>query len=196
MKPRVFSYCKSGWNLHMMPIGYLMIEHRLIERMIRLLSGGLKKIEKNKRADLKLIDIAVDFIRTYADKCHHGKEEDILFRDLIKKGISPEHRKAVKELIEEHKIGRTNVAKLIEARNEYENGVPRSLKDIKRHIKWLIEFYPKHIVKEDRQYFIPFMSYFDKKEQDEMLGEFCEFDNSPIQETYRNIVQKLESNKS
>jgi hemerythrin-like domain-containing protein len=67
-------YSKSGWNLQAMPVGYLMIEHRLIEKMIALLEKELGNIRKTKKAKPKFIDTAVDFIKTYADKCHHGKE--------------------------------------------------------------------------------------------------------------------------
>ena len=68
----------------MLPAGPLMIEHRLIERMIKILDRSLRKMEREKELDLNFIDTLVDFIRTYADRCHHGKEEDILFRDLSK----------------------------------------------------------------------------------------------------------------
>lgn len=64
------------------PIGPLMIEHRLIERMISEMKNETERIRNGEKPDLSFIETAVDFIRTYADACHHGKEEDILFRDL------------------------------------------------------------------------------------------------------------------
>ena len=69
----------------MKPIGALMIEHRLIERMIELMRLERESMSKHAKADTHFIEHAVDFIRTYADKCHHGKEEDILFRQLMDK---------------------------------------------------------------------------------------------------------------
>ncbi len=89
-----------------MPIGPLMIEHRLIERMIEAMGEELLLMEKEKKVDPPLIDMAVDFIRTYADRCHHGKEEDILFRDLRIKKLKDEQRRMMEELIEEHRFGR------------------------------------------------------------------------------------------
>ncbi len=195
MEYKGLPYCKSGWSLHMMPIGYLMIEHRLIERMIKIITDELSRINKKNKPDLVFTDIAIDFIRTYADKCHHGKEEDILFSSLSKKQLRPEHKKIMAGLIEEHKMGRLAVGKLVNAKDKYSQGDSGALKSIKRQLKWLTEFYPKHIVKEDKGFFIPSMGYFSEQEQDGMLLEFCEFDNSPIQETYRNIVQRLEKNK-
>jgi len=62
-----------------------MIEHRLIERMLSVFKKVLDKIESEHEVDPVFVDIAVDFIRMYADRTHHGKEEDILFRELNKK---------------------------------------------------------------------------------------------------------------
>lgn len=77
----------------MMPIGPLMIEHRLIERMVGLLSREIGTMREKGEMNLVFIEGAVDFFRTYADRCHHGKEEHILFRDLAMKTLSPDlHR--------------------------------------------------------------------------------------------------------
>ena len=76
----------------------LMIEHRLIERMIVQIKRVLSKIGKVEKVDPVFVDITVDFIRTYADRTHHGKEEDILFRDLKQKELSKENRQLMKFL--------------------------------------------------------------------------------------------------
>ncbi len=72
----------------MMPVVPLMIGHRPIERMIRAIGRELIRIEETREIDPGFVDMTVDFIRTYTDSCHHGKEEDILFRDLKGKPMS------------------------------------------------------------------------------------------------------------
>jgi len=52
-----------------------------------------EEINKTKQADPKFIDTAVIFIMTYADALHHGKEEEMLFRDLEYKTLSPGHKR-------------------------------------------------------------------------------------------------------
>src|SRR4030067_2195300 len=101
----------------MQPIGPLMIEHRLIERMITLMRCELTRIKDNVAVDPGFafvdpvfIDTAVDFIHTYADRCHHGKEEDLLFKALAAKDLSPEHRRAMDELIQGHVYAREDNA--------------------------------------------------------------------------------------
>ena len=51
----------------MLPIGPLMIEHRLIERLISLMEKEGAKIREDKLADIDFIDNCIDFIKTYAD---------------------------------------------------------------------------------------------------------------------------------
>jgi hemerythrin-like domain-containing protein len=189
-------YYKEFWeSVGMMPIGPLMIEHRLIERMVKVIRGELQKISEENEVDVLFIDTAVDFFRTYADRCHHGKEEDILFRDLDKKPLSTEHKKTMQELIQEHVYARKTVGRLVEAKEKYIQHDNNALEDIVAIISELVEFYPKHIEKEDKHFFIPVMKYFTKQEQDDMLQEFWEFDRKLIHEKYKAVVERLEGTK-
>jgi hemerythrin-like domain-containing protein len=110
--------------------GPLMIEHRLIERMLSVIKNVLGKIESENEVDPIFVDIAVDFIRIYADRTHHGKEEDILFRELNKKTLTSEDSQIMKELTEEHVFGRQTTKALIEANNRYRKGDESALPDI------------------------------------------------------------------
>ena len=179
----------------MLPIGPLMIEHRLIERMINILKAELEKIEKLKEVNPFFIDLSVDFIRTYADQTHHGKEEDILFRELKKKKLNSEHLKIMNELIEEHKFGRKTTKELVEAKDRYINGEAEAIKVIIERIKTLTNFYPKHIEKEDKHFFIPVMDYFTEKEKENMLIEGQIFDRKMIHRKYNHLVNTFEQER-
>jgi hemerythrin-like domain-containing protein len=173
----------------MKPIGPLMWEHRLIEHMVDLLRSEIDRITGRKTVNVILIEQAVDFFRTYADRTHHGKEEEILFRDLAQKKISPEHKKIMDELVREHIHGRELVRKLIEAKDLYVNGHPESLPHIARELRELVDFYPKHIEKEDKHFFFPCLDYLTQSDQDRMLREFRDFDRNMIHEKYRTVVE-------
>jgi hemerythrin-like domain-containing protein len=172
----------------MKPIGPLMWEHRLIEKMLAVAGREAEKIRESRKVDPVFIDSVVDFIRTYADRTHHGKEEDILFRDLANKKMSPDHARIVDELIEEHKHGRAAVKRLVEAKNRYLAG-EETLPEIAECLTELAEFYPCHIEKEDKHFFYPILDYFSAGEQDAMLREFSEFDRRMIHEKYRKVVE-------
>jgi hemerythrin-like domain-containing protein len=180
----------------MMPIAPMMIEHRLIERMIDVMKEELDRLQRKNEVSPFFIETAVDFIRTYADRCHHGKEEDILFRDLKKKNLSQEHERIMNELIEEHIWGRKTTGRLVEANDRYLNGDDKAIEAIIDCVRSLAEFYPKHIEKEDKHFFIPVMEYFSKEEQDAMLQEGYEFDKKLIHEKYENVVVSAEQNSA
>jgi hemerythrin-like domain-containing protein len=179
----------------MLPIGPLMIEHRLIERMIEILNDELNLIRKEKEINPVFIDNAVDFIRTYADQTHHGKEEDILFRELLEKEISGEHKNTMEELIEEHKFARKTTGDLVKAKEEFMNGNEDAINTVIEKMQRLVDFYPNHIDKEDNHFFKPVMDYFTKEEQDAMLKEGQIFDRRMIHRKYNSLVKDYESNR-
>ncbi len=176
----------------MMPIAPLMIEHRLIERMIKVMKNEIDGISKTGKARPEFIDEAVDFIRTYADRCHHGKEEDILFRQLSERKVSDHHRQIIDELLEDHVRARTLTANLVAAKVSYVSGERQALDDIRAIMSALVKFYPVHIEKEDRHFFIPCMEYFSAHEQDLMMEAFAEFDRTLIHEKYREVIERFE----
>jgi hemerythrin-like domain-containing protein len=173
--------------------GPLMIEHRLIERMITLVQKKLNQIESTNQVNPLFIDTVVDFIRIYADRTHHGKEEDILFKKLSNKQMSDQNRRIMDELLDEHVLGRKTTKELVEANAQYRSGEKTALTVIVSRLKRLVDFYPKHIEKEDKVFFPAYMHYLSDEEDQLMLKEFYEFDRKMIHEKYKFVLQKLEA---
>ena len=169
-----------------------MIEHRLIERMITLIKQKLNQIETTNQVDPFFIDTIVDFIKIYADRTHHGKEEDILFRELSNKQMSDQDIKIMNELLEEHVLGRKTTEELVEANVKYKSGDNSALAVIVSKLRKLVNFYPKHIQKEDKIFFPAYMKYLSDEEDQLMLKEFYKFDREMIHEKYKFVLQKLE----
>ena len=128
----------------------------------------------------------------YADRCHHGKEEDILFRDLNKKPLSGQHKRIMGELVEEHRQGRKTVADLVEAKGRYVKGDQEALPLMLTLMKFLVDFYPRHIEKEDKHFFMPVMNYFSPEEKEAMLQEEWEFDKNLIHQIYKERIRQAE----
>ncbi|MDP2859464.1 MAG: hemerythrin domain-containing protein [Bacillota bacterium] len=137
------------------------------------------------------IETAVDFMRFYADKCHHGKEEDILFNSLVGKPLTDSLRERAAQLTREHVVGRRSVGELSATRERYLAGDSGAVADAVRVLERIAEFYPDHIKREDAGFFIPLMDYYSKEEQDKMLEEFWEYDRMLIHEKYRLTVEGL-----
>ncbi len=179
----------------MKPIGPLMREHRLIEKMVDVLVKKQAQISETNKVDVGFLMVAVDFFRTYADRTHHGKEEDILFKELANKQLAAEHKQTMNELVEEHAWARKMVTRLVQAREGYIQGNRNSLSEIATSVKELVAFYPAHIAKEDKHFFYPCLEYFTLEEQNAMLDKFWEFDRMLIHEKYQNILAELTKNQ-
>lgn len=175
----------------MLPRGPLMTEHRLIEKMLTIIDKRVSIMQEKNEIDPVFIDSAVDFIRTYADRTHHGKEEDILFRELEKKNISAPDKKIMQDLVDEHQYARKIVREIVDARNNYVHGNVSARTMIIDGLHALISFYPGHIQKEDKIFFPDTEKYFTPAELDKMLDEFWKFDREMIHEKYKNLVEEL-----
>jgi hemerythrin-like domain-containing protein len=171
--------------------GALMMEHRVIERMIALMQKALLDIEALGTIDILFVDAVVDFVRTYADRTHHGKEEDILFRDLRDKDLSPEDRRLMEELLREHVLGRNATKALADAGARYCGGDSSALAGIVAGLEALVGLYPQHIHKEDKVFFPAAQAYLTEREDQAMLEEFWQFDRQMIHERYKASIQRL-----
>jgi hemerythrin-like domain-containing protein len=175
----------------MKPYGPLMVEHRLIEQMVSLMKAEIERIDNSGNIEARSIGIIVKFLRVYADKCHHGKEEDILFAALRKKAISDSDSKILDKLLEEHKIARQTVKTLADAKELYYKGDKGTLALMRDCLAKLTALYPAHIELEDKQFFIPVMKYFTEEEQAKMTRDFGEFDRKMIHSEYQDVVNRL-----
>ncbi len=173
----------------MLPIAPLMIEHRVIEKMVAIIENEVDWCDQNSSINIGLVDTVIDFMQNYGDRCHHGKEEEILFRELKKKKMSDEHMAIMNELIDEHRQSKNKVAELTVARDRYIQGDKMALPDIVECLRFLKALYPAHIEREDKIFFQPSMEYFSAREKDEMLKQEIEFDRHIIHRIYRDKMQ-------
>lgn len=176
--------------------GPLMIEHRLIDRMIALFRRRLETGGPAAGIDPAFIEASLDFMRFYADRTHHGKEEDIYFAVLEGKALSPDERKIMKGLLADHVQGRTLVRALAEANGSVRLGDNAGAEDVRAILGKIVALYPGHIEKEDKVFFPAVQRYFSLPEEEEMLRRFREFDRQIVHEKYGALILKLEERGS
>ena len=63
-------------------------------------------------------------------------------------------------------------------------------------MRTLADFYPKHVEKEDKCFFIPVMDHFTAKERDAMCLEFHDFDSRIVHEKYDKAVRRFETERN
>jgi len=178
-------------DVMMSPIGILMVEHGLIKRMVDLFQENLEVVGHGNKLDMVFLAGVVNFARTYADDCHHGKEA-ILFDKLGMKNLASNDKKLMDELVTEHIQNREIVARLEVGKDRFLNGEFAVAGSIVDAIRSLAEFYPGHIRKEEELFFPHSMEYFNKKEQQEMVKEFWEFDKDLLLAKYLKFFDQYE----
>jgi len=89
----------------------LMSEHRIIERGIDALAAFADETRRRTSDDKQELGRFVEFIREFADACHHGKEEDILFKAMVEAGF-PSQGGPIAAMLHEHDVGRAFVKRL------------------------------------------------------------------------------------
>ena len=89
--------------------------------------------------------------------------------------------------------GRERVTKLVDAKDRYVQGDITAKDYILAELNKLIDFYPKHIDKEDNHFFKPCMDYFTDEEKEAMLRECFDFDKDLIHWQYGWVVENSRS---
>jgi len=119
------------------PIKKLMEEHNLIKRWLSLIPKILKNFNLKSDEDKRIILEGVDFIRSYADRFHHDKEEEILF------GYFDKNLEIIKTMLSEHDTARADVRAILDAIEKEDKA------KVIEHLNSYKELLSEHIKKED-----------------------------------------------
>ena len=171
----------------MRPTETLMNEHRLIEKILVSLESLAVDAEEGT-PDAKQAGDILDFLRGFADRCHHGKEEKHLFPRLGLHGYGPETG-PVAVMLNEHEAGRAYIREMAAAR---EAGDARGFAAAAHGYVVLLH---GHIAKEDQILFRIADSVFTEEDQREVADGFerveAEEMGAGTHETYLKIAEDL-----
>lgn len=130
----------------------LMSEHRGIERMLAALERDVPKLEAGDASVVPVFVQGVDFLRGFADRCHHHKEEQHLFPALKAKGV-PVEGGPIAVMLQEHDQGRAYIRAMGAAIARYQAGEQAALKDLAAAASGYVQLLRAHIWKEDNVLF-------------------------------------------
>ncbi len=164
------------------PMKKLVDEHVLIKRLVALIPGIIDNLDVESAAGRGVISDSVDFIRSYADKYHHAKEEDILLK------YADENMDIIKTIYQDHENGRGHVRAILKGLAD------RDAPAVGEHLKAYQELLTEHIKKED-EILYPWM---DRKLSITRIGELFsefnrkdeEFGDTPVK--YEALISRLE----
>jgi hemerythrin-like domain-containing protein len=152
-------------------IEVLMNEHRLIEQVLGSLETFGLEVEGGLAPERPLLADYGAVFRGFADACHHGKEEDVLFQRMIERGFSRESG-PVAVMLHEHTVGRACVSAL---RKAGDGSGPLTAVETQLVLENASAFVPllrAHIQKEDRILYPMAVRLLPENELDAMRAEF------------------------
>lgn len=158
-----------GFSL-MKPTEILSQEHQKILKLIDVLLNECAAIESGKKLDKDFFEKVIDFIKNYADRFHHAKEENILFKELCKEGVLL-HCNPVEQMLYEHDLGRNFVKGMEEGLNKNDK------KKVVENARGYAQLLQEHIFKEDNVLYPMANSALNERIQKSILNQFKEAEN-------------------
>ena len=170
------------------PTEMLSEEHQHILKVIDAMETECGSIESGKAVDSEFFRDAVDFIRNYADRFHHSKEEDILFKELCKDTVQL-HCNPVEQMLYEHDLGRKFVKGI-------EEGLKKGSKTkVVENARGYSDLLREHIYKEDNVLYPMADMALGNEAQKSMIKKFKEAEEKKFskgtKERYLDIANKL-----
>jgi len=130
-------------------IEVLMSEHRLIEQVLGSLEAFAAAVEGGLAPERAVLGEYGAYFREFADACHHGKEEDILFQRMIERGF-PRETGPVAVMLYEHRVGRGHVSALRQVGGGAGPLTAMETQVVLENASAFVPLLRAHIVKEDR----------------------------------------------
>jgi hemerythrin-like domain-containing protein len=179
----------------MTPTQELSHEHQAIRRMLAIIHRACDRIESGTPVDPAPPESAVEFIRVFADKCHHGKEEDLLFPAMVKAGI-PSEGGPIGVMLAEHVRARQLTKALAEAVPGYRAKEPGADKAVVREARGYANLLDPHIHKEDFILYPMADRVLTQATQDELTAGFEKVEEEVVghgvHEKFHELLDQLE----
>lgn len=175
------------------PTEELKEEHRLIERMLAIASAAADKLDRGESVDPEVFEGAAEFFREFADKCHHAREERLLFQRMVEKGM-PSDSGPIAVMLHEHEEGRAHVRSIAELAKG--KRLESDRRELVRHVREYVDLLTHHIQKEDNILYSIADDMLAPEDVDSLEKEFREVEEKVIgpgvHQRYQRMIEEWE----
>jgi hemerythrin-like domain-containing protein len=179
----------------MKPTTVLKQEHRAVERVLRVLNRAADRLDEGKDVSPAIFEDSLDFLRNFADKCHHGKEEELLFPAMEKAGVRKD-RGPIGVMLVEHEQGRQYIQAMVDALEEYRQGNQAARATLADNARAYAALLSQHIQKEDQVLFPMAEQVLAAEEEEALVEGFDRIEQEHIgpgvHERYHQMIDQLE----
>lgn len=172
----------------------LFSEHRVIERALSALETGAWLLSQDASFRVDFFITATEFIQSFADGCHHGKEEKILFRAMVENGM-PQEGSYVAAMLHEHEVGRVYARGLRAAAERLQAGDQGARVEVVQYARRYAHLLRNHIGMEDQIVFPAASQLIPPERQEIVWQDFERVDAgtaADLRAKYLEIVDILE----
>jgi hemerythrin-like domain-containing protein len=145
-------------------------EHDAILRLLDAADEAARRLDAGAPVEPKTLDGLLEVFRLFADRCHHGKEEDLLFPKLHEKGL-PREMGPIGVMLGEHEQGRALIRQMAEAAARAQ-GRPQAGAEWARAARGYTALLREHIFKENNILFVMAEQLLSPEEQRELAAAF------------------------
>jgi hemerythrin-like domain-containing protein len=171
-------------------------EHEGIKLMLNVMETICNDLEKGEELNRDHFEKILDFIKGFADKCHHGKEEDVLFPALVNHGMSKEAG-PIAVMLHEHKLGRDYIKSISSAFDVLKGGSMHAITNLISDTRSYVELLRNHIEKENNILFMMADKVLNEKEQSIVFDAFEEMEIEKVgagkHEEYHVLLKELKN---
>lgn len=178
-------------------IELMVEEHKLAKRMLVVMRKYAYKVLKNEAVDYEDFFIIIDFLKTFVDSHHHGKEEKLLFNQMKDKlGLIAE-KLITNGMMVEHDLGRLHIHQLEAAVKKVIDGDEEAKLDLISNTISYCDLLNRHIDKEDLVVYTYATNNLDQDTLDQINRECKDFEEKAekeaFQEKYLRILHDMEA---
>uniref|UniRef100_A0A7J3ZJI2 Hemerythrin n=1 Tax=Fervidicoccus fontis TaxID=683846 RepID=A0A7J3ZJI2_9CREN len=167
----------------------LMNEHRVIERALALLELAATRMERGAEVPLEALDMLLKFFQIFADRCHHGKEENELFPLLEARGI-PREGGPIGVMLYEHQLGRSYVKAMRESLEVLDKRVEARAEFASNALNY-ISLLRDHIYKEDNVLYKMALQLLTREDDEKLVREFENIESKIGPGVHEQLVRSL-----
>ena len=176
------------------PIETLRHEHQAVRTALALLSLLRLRLTEPGRLDIAAdADALLEFFKVFVDKCHHGKEERLLFPLLEKLGMGKEVG-PIGVMLHEHEQGRAAIRGMTSALERYKEGDPKAAADFSVHAYAYADMLDRHIDKENNVLFVLAERHLSVNQLEGLERDFVQLENDEIGRGRHEAFQALLAN--
>ncbi|MCR4393544.1 MAG: hemerythrin domain-containing protein [Dehalococcoidales bacterium] len=154
-------------------------EHEVIKQMLDVIEIIIKKLETGSVIDFNDLEQIINFITIFTDKCHHGKEEDILFVAIEEAGI-PKEGGPVGVMLQEHDMGRFYVRNMRESIEQLERGNQAYIQKFVENARNYTGLLRNHIYKENNVLYPLAEMHISEEKQQQIIKEYEKLETERI----------------